>query len=389
VVGADGGRDGQVGEWGGFTAAQKAFLEYNRNAILLMERTWTARHSAGRPERTPIPMGNTPARTIQNVEFGEADRTRASLMLSIIDGTRRPVSPGREYQIRIIDGQHKQVYKGRHSEPHCYLRMPFSDGPSNRNAVVISAKGCWDSGFYPVVLDPGKVVAASIMLLSRKGTFSFAEAMWSTLRRTRSDTLSLLRSGAGSDAEARDRYELLLDERPLHAACLWNILTAAELIPLRRGSVASSLRRLIWDRSMAQDRVFAFADENLVREVTEAAGHGQFKEEVGPVARFFHKGATRSFKQMQFSEANLQITFHEGSREVVDGTACVKVELDMDYFKDVGSHAALEVLPNAIQRAIRGESHGKTNPRDIYKMRWMASRNSIGAPEFEPPYRFA
>jgi hypothetical protein len=46
-----------------------------------------------------------------------------------------------------------------------------------------------------------------------------------------------------------------------------------------------------------------------------------------------HPGATRSYKQIRFGEANVQLTFHENERLEVDGVSCVMVELDIDYFK--------------------------------------------------------
>src|SRR5574337_1278721 len=39
---------------------------------------------------------------------------------------------------------------------------------------------------------------------------------------------------------------------------------------------------------------------------------------------------TSSYKQIQFGEANVQLTFHEGETQSIDGVDCVGVEPDID-----------------------------------------------------------
>ncbi len=57
------------------------------------------------------------------------------------------------------------------------------------------------------------------------------------------------------------------------------------------------------------------------------------------------------------------------------GVQCIKVESDIDYFKELGAHTLLEVIPNAI-------THGLTDPKKVYVLRWIvgptsASQNSL------------
>jgi hypothetical protein len=106
---------------------------------------------------------------------------------------------------------------------------------------------------------------------------------------------------------------------------------------------------------------------------------GTFAPEPG--FELFHKGATSSYKQIQFGEANVQITFHENDRKQIDAVDCVLVEPDIDYFKDLAAHALLEVLPN-------GFSGQLTDPRVVYVLRWIAGRRA-GVPEFDPLYTIA
>jgi hypothetical protein len=107
-----------------------------------------------------------------------------------------------------------------------------------------------------------------------------------------------------------------------------------------------------------------------------AAAQGLFALEVG--TGFFHKGATASWKQIQFGEANVQLTFHENDQASIDGVSCIVVEPDIDYYKDLGAHALLEMVSNAI-------TGGLINPEMVYVLRWIAGRHA-GVPEFNPPY---
>jgi hypothetical protein len=50
----------------------------------------------------------------------------------------------------------------------------------------------------------------------------------------------------------------------------------------------------------------------------------------------------------------------------------------MDYYKDIGAHTLLEVLPNTISGRL-------TDPKQVYMLRWIAGRHA-GVPEFDPPY---
>jgi hypothetical protein len=92
----------------------------------------------------------------------------------------------------------------------------------------------------------------------------------------------------------------------------------------------------------------------------------------------FHPGATRSWKQVQFGEANVQLTFHEKQESTIDGVDRVVVEPDIDYYKDLLAHAIFEVITNAV-------THSLTDPRQVYMLRWIAGRRA-GVPNFEPPY---
>jgi len=92
----------------------------------------------------------------------------------------------------------------------------------------------------------------------------------------------------------------------------------------------------------------------------------------------FHSAATSSWKEIQFGEANVQVTFHKGETATIGNVACVMVEPDIDYFKDLGDLALCEAIPNAL-------AHSFTDLVNVYVLRWIAARMA-GVPEFVPRY---
>ncbi len=90
-----------------------------------------------------------------------------------------------------------------------------------------------------------------------------------------------------------------------------------------------------------------------------------------------HPGATRSYKEIEFGEANVQLTFHENDRLEIDGVNCVMVEPDIDYFKNPINHLVLEVAVNTLGSL--------TDPKVVCVLRWIAGRRA-GMPEFDPLY---
>ncbi|HVU47284.1 MAG TPA: hypothetical protein VHD85_14230, partial [Terracidiphilus sp.] len=62
----------------------------------------------------------------------------------------------------------------------------------------------------------------------------------------------------------------------------------------------------------------------------------------------------------------------------VDDVDCVMVEINIDYFKNLGAHVLFGVALNAITDAV-------IDPAVVYVLRWMAARQSK-MPEFAPLY---
>jgi len=294
----------------------------------------------------------------------------ARIELSVFDGTRSPIDAGVELLVRIIDGNQTELHSGFHHGPRIAFAVPFHDNLADRYTVIVSADHHRQAGFTPVPVRGGQRRSLDLMLLPKPSRFAFAA--WAELPAA---VRGLLEAGA-TPAEAAARYTGLMADRAPALAALLNILTAASAILLAHGTVLGYLKELVWDASMAQDRFFAFADPELLPEVKDGTEQGEFVPEINP--GMLHPGATSSFKQVQFGEANVQLTFHERDTKTIGGVSCVEVELDIDYYKDPAAHALLEVVPGVLGGQL-------TDPATAYVLRWIAGRFA-GVPEFDPPF---
>jgi hypothetical protein len=309
---------------------------------------------------------------------GAAPQT-STITVNVFDGTRQPISPAANvlYTIRD-DRQNLVIRQNEKSASVAFSGLPFYN-TGDRYTVLASAKGYEQAGYFPVKASPGSPQSVDLMLLHDDGNYNFNGATWDKIRSLHPELGKLLAAGADSDDAAANRYTNLLEEQEPVLACVLNLTTAMSQIHLRQGNPLGYFKLLKWDDSMKQDRFYGYADARLVQQVQWAVEDKTFTPEPG--FEIFHKGATSSYKQIQFGEANVQITFHENDRKEIDGVDCVLVEPDVDYFKDLTAHAILEVLPNGLSGEL-------TDPRAVYVLRWIAGRRS-GLPEFDPLYTIA
>lgn len=301
-----------------------------------------------------------------------------TLNINLFSGARTPLPAETEALLTVRDGNQQTVSlpgNGFVSNSCVSLTgLPFFDNFGDSYAVIATADGYNDAGFHPVKVSPASPTVVDIMLVKKNAGFNFSK--WAALSASHPQYYSLLRAGAADDAAAADRYSQLMENRPEVLACYFNLVTAMSQIQLPVKTPLDYIQELIWDETMQRDRFFAWANPTLIDQVVQAAAHGQFSPETGTA--LFHSGATRSWKQIQFGEANVQLTFHENNKKTIDGVDCVMIEPDIDYYRDLGAHALLEVTANAL-------THSLTNPREVYVLRWMAGRRA-GIPNFEPPY---
>jgi hypothetical protein len=218
------------------------------------------------------------------------------------------------------------------------------------------------------------------MLLPSKYAVDFSDASFAALKATNSPIYFLLLSG-DTEAVAEARWKALMKDDPLTAVCILNIATTLNESKLASGSpLLPFVRRIILDAKSpdkpSKSRFFGYADKRLKEELDAEVKRGTWQADPGSFV--FHPGSTSSFREKRFGEANMQVTFYENDIVTIDGVVCVKVEIDIDYYRDPAAHAILEVLPHLL-------TGGASDPITVYQLRWIAGRRTGN--DFVPPYR--
>jgi len=308
-----------------------------------------------------------------------------SILIHLVDGTRKPLPSGVQWAAVIHDGrapdEWQRVDISGSGSAVLVKDLRYFDNLFDAYTVLVSAKGYEATGWMPVHISPERPAPVDLMLLEKGAQLNFSGAAWDTLPSVRPHFAEILSIGS---SDAKVRYNDLMEESDgLLLACVLNLLTAMSQIFLpSRKSPIDYYWQPIWDDPkfpMAPDRFFAYVDKAMIDDVVEAAKMGAFAEENNPGT--FHAGATLSYKQTQFDVTNVQLTFHQGNQRTIETPRgpvdCVVVETDIDFYKDLLAHFFAEVLPNEF-------TGGKTDPRAVYVLRWMAGRQS--GSEFDPLY---
>ncbi len=298
-----------------------------------------------------------------------------AIEISVFDGTRQPMPANTTMLVRIIDGNQKEVFvKFITGASVRVTDLPWNDNFVDRHIVIVSVDGYGQAGFHPVNLKRGEVTKVELMLLPKKREFKFPT--WQQVKATNADVYALFSGGTASDADARARYEQLMKDKPGALAHLLNVSAALDSTKLESGAaILPAFKELIFDDRMKQNNFFGYVDQRLVADLRREVARGTWEPAAG--SQVFHGGNTASFKEINFWEANVQITFYEQNSKVVNGVTVVLVEVDIDYYRDTAAHVLLEVLPN--------QFGGNTDPTQCYQLRWIAARH-YGAPAFEPLY---
>jgi len=304
----------------------------------------------------------------------DAGLKTAAIHIQVFSGARTPMPAETQVLFTVMDGYQKILLRDYYRSS-LLVQVPFHGNFGDNYTVVAWAEGYEQAGFTPVSVTPGTQTQVSLMLLCKDASFDFKRAEWNALAASHPDYVRILSAGTGDPEAARTRYMKLIEDRPAVLACFFNLVTAMADIHLPAGTPNDYLKQLNWEQ-MDQDRFLAWSDPMLVSQVAQAAGQGMFAPSVGTA--LFHPGATRSWKEVQFGEASVKFTFHEADTTMIDGKPCVKVEVGVDYFKDLQAHALVEVIANTLTGSL-------TDPRDVYRLRWTAARRA-GVPDFDPPY---
>jgi hypothetical protein len=294
--------------------------------------------------------------------------------LNVFDGTRQLIKPETQILLTVHDGQQNQLYRDYVSSSTTPLELQIHQNLADDYSILVWADGYEQAGFQPVIPDAHSPQTLDLMLLPKKGTYHFAQAQWTDLQSKKPPVAKIF--SASVTGTASDAYGELIEDHPDHLACLLNITTAMEQIFLPSGGPLDYFKTFDMN-ALAPDRFFGYADAKLVDQVRAAAAQGEFQVQPA-IDLTLHGDATSSFKQIQFGEANVQLTFHEKNRKTIDGVDCVYVEPDIDYYKDPAAHLVLEVIPNALTGNV-------SNPRVVYVLRWIAGQRA-GLPNFDPLY---
>jgi hypothetical protein len=326
----------------------------------------------------------------------------ANIILNVYDGKRQLLDKAVKWSATAIDGrslnERKTLLFPDLRGGSQLLEVPFFDNFGDNYTIVVNADGFQDGAWRPVTVTAGGPVTSDILLLPNNGHFNFAGAAWDQLSRLRPNVAKMIRACCPDPTAAVAMYANAWENHSAEIACFLNLVTAMADMQLPsgknpldyywnacwpQGDPTTADWNQQFDNVMKQDRIFCYVDQAILPDVQAANKLGAFSKEQDP-GIWGHTGATESYKQVQFDVANVQLTFHGRDTAIFQDenhnpVQCVKIEPDIDYYKDLGAHGLTEVIPNAI-------SHGLTDPKVVYTLRWMAAKREPHLPEFNPLY---
>lgn len=331
----------------------------------------------------------------------------ANIVLHAYAGTRQLFPNTLKWSAQTMDGRAPSAGQQTLQFPNLkgasqILTVPFFDNFGDMYTVIANIDGFDNSAWFPVHVSNKAPVTLDLMFLPRNAAPHFAQATWDQLSLLRPSLAAIVARGCENAGAAADKYSAVLESRPLALACFLNIMAALGQMQLPSGKSpldyywniswpAGDAKDPAWltalDNVFHQDRFFCYVDQAILPDVRAGKGHG-FSVENDPQA--FHDGATESYKQTQFDVANVQLTFHGGDVFTLPDSnnqpvKCIKIEPDIDYYKDIAAHALLEVIPNWINKSVGNK--GLTDPKVVYTLRWLAGRRE-GLPDFNPLYTY-
>ena len=328
--------------------------------------------------------------------------SNAKILLNLYDGRRQLLDDSVAWSATTYDGRGLQerkplLFPNLHGGSKL-LSVPFFDNFGDNYTVIVNADGFESNGWRPVTVSERAPVTLDLLLLPKRGAPHFARATWNDLVQQRPNVARIIRASSGTSEGAAAMYTAGFEGRPSPMACFLNLVTAMADIQLPSGKnpldyfwnagwPAGDPESAEWlgklDDVMKADRFFGYVDQAILPDIRAAAQMGAFSKELNPQS-FGHPGATESYKQTQFDVANVQLTFHGRDTALLpdennNPVQCVKIEPDIDYYRDPLAHTLLEFIPNLITK-------GKSDPKAVYALRWIAGKRDPQLPEFNPLY---
>ncbi len=247
------------------------------------------------------------------------------MVVKVSDGTRKLVPSSLPILLTATDGNNQVVFRSRVKGPLVQVRgLEFHNNFADNYSVLVSAPGYRDAGYYPVRVSPGTAPAVSLMLLPQNERFNFASI--SRLKQADPKLVAFLSTGL-SETELENRYQSLVDSKQQILANLFNIVTTAKGVHFDHDELLDYLKELIWD-NLAQDRIYAYADNSLLKKLDAALGSGGWYTE-SSIGLVLHPGATRIFQSYRAERTAIRIAINENDTRVIRNTTCFKVELSV------------------------------------------------------------
>ena len=304
----------------------------------------------------------------------------ASIRMQVFNGERVLFPAGTQILYRVIDGMQNDHGRFVNSADVRFSGLPFFDNQNDNYRVIVSDGQYQDAGLFPATVKAGGKIDIDLMMVAKNPVYNFASAGFASLSAIDPKIPNIFSADLGGDAAAAAQRWSDKFETAAVPACVLNLLTVMANSTLAGGrQILGFLKQMIWDaggdNKMAQDRFFGWADKGLIDSLQQQPQVGDVR--FAPAPPGLHPGATRSWKAKQYSEANLQLTFHENDAPPAGQPNLVKVEPDIDYFDDPLAHFFLEVIPN-------GFSGSLTDPSHVMSLRWMAEHRA--GKDFNPLY---
>src|ERR1700691_5590744 len=74
--------------------------------------------------------------------------------INVFDGTRQPISQGKQLLVTVHDGAQNQLFRDGLPGPYIAMRLPVHNNFADNYSIVVSADGFEQAGFQPVKIGP-------------------------------------------------------------------------------------------------------------------------------------------------------------------------------------------------------------------------------------------
>jgi hypothetical protein len=244
----------------------------------------------------------------------------STLRLRIFDGSRQLFSKPASFLVRIVDGnQRQQVWKEFPQNDLTFTNLPFYDNLFDNYTVLVSTDGYKQAGYHPVKPSSHYVTTLDIMLIPDDPGFSFVNARWPSAK----SAYPFLASPMCPTVPAKRAMTIF---RPIgKVPCLPQPRRRQyDQIPLSQGNLLDYIKSSA-DLVLAPAQGLFFACGTSPLSISESCRRRRkVRRRDGP------RPPPRRDVQLEADPptANVQPTFHENDKLVIDGVNCVMLETD-------------------------------------------------------------